>query len=77
MPYFTRYHLREQQAYALLGPMVLSLRELERRTQHYVDRLSLEPGDAEVIAAAHKAIAAARTEVERLWKASEPPPPQA
>jgi hypothetical protein len=70
MPYFTKYHLREQPAYALLGPMRATLLELERRAQHYVDRVNLEAGASEQVRAAHDAIARAREEVERLWQSS-------
>jgi hypothetical protein len=70
MPYFSKYHLREQPAYALLSPMRASLRELERRARHYVERVALAPADQEAIRAAHEAITAARAEVERLWQAS-------
>lgn len=71
MPYLTNYHLREQQANALLGPVSASLRELERRTQHYTQRLAMEPADREAVHAAHQALAAAREQVERLWQESE------
>jgi hypothetical protein len=71
MPYLTKYHVREQPAYALLGPMRASLLELERRAQHYVDRVNMEPSDVEALRAAHQAIARARQEVERIWTESE------
>jgi hypothetical protein len=70
MPYLSKYHLREQEAAALLGPMCAALRELERRAAHYVARLSMAPADQEAVQAAHEAIAAARSEVERIWRAS-------
>ena len=38
MPYLTKYHLGEQHASALLGPVADTLRELERRGRHYYDR---------------------------------------
>ena len=66
MPYLTKYHLREQQADALLGPVSATLRELERRAGHYVARLELEPDEAARVRAAQQALAAARAEVERL-----------
>ena len=65
-----QYHLNTQQAGALLGPVRATLRELEGRLQHYVDRLPLEAGDEEALRAAHGALAAARGEVERLWAES-------
>ncbi|MGH2352111.1 MAG: hypothetical protein ACRDJN_10930 [Chloroflexota bacterium] len=72
MPYLTNYHLREQQAAALLGPVCATLRELERRTWHYTERLAMEPAERETVQAAHHALTAAREEVERLWQASVP-----
>lgn len=74
MPYLTKYHVREQPAYALLGPLRTTLLELERRAQHYVARVNVEPGDAEAVHAAGQAIARAREEVERLWQQSAPRP---
>jgi len=73
MPYLTKYHVREQPAYALLGPMRAALRELEQRAQHYAERVNLEPADAEAVRAAGQAIARARAEVERIWRESAPP----
>jgi hypothetical protein len=70
MPYLSKYHLREQQADALLGPMCAAMWELERRAAHYVDRLTMAPADLEAVRAAHGAIAAARAEVERIWRTS-------
>ena len=66
MPYYTKYHVREQSAPVLLGPIGATLRELEQRAQHYAERLSLEPGAAEALTAAKEAIGRARQEVERL-----------
>ncbi len=71
MSYFSKYHVREQQAYALLRPMCASLQELERRAQHYVERVMLMPEEQEALQAAHRAIAAAGAEVERIWQASD------
>ncbi len=67
MPELPKYHLGEQQADALLAPLRLSLREMEERSGHYLERLSLTPQDAEAIRAAHTALATARAEVDRLW----------
>ena len=72
MPYLTPYHLAEQNAYALLGPIAATLEELERRAQHYAERLAMEPDDRETVQAAQRAIAAAREELERLRQASVP-----
>ncbi len=67
MPELPKYHLREQQADALLAPLRLSLWEMEERSGHYLERLSLTKEDAEAVRAAHTALATARAEVERLW----------
>ena len=67
MPELPKYHLGEQQADALLAPLRLSLREMEERAGHYLERLSLTPEDAEAVRAAHTALTTARAEVERLW----------
>jgi vacuolar-type H+-ATPase subunit H len=66
MTYLAKYHLAEQHAYALLGPTEATLRELEARTAHYVERLHLAEADKETLRAAHRALAAARAEIERL-----------
>ena len=70
MPYLTNYHIAEQNAYALLGPVRDALEELERRTGHYVERLAMDDADREALRAASRALAAAREEVERLRQAS-------
>lgn len=67
-----KYHVREQQAYALLGPINTSLDELERRTRHYLDRITINATDRATMEAARRALAAAHAEVERLWHSSEP-----
>jgi len=72
MPYLTPYHLAEQNAYALLGPLSASLQELERRARHYSERLAMEPADRETVQAAQRALAAARAEIERLRQSSAP-----
>jgi hypothetical protein len=66
MAYLTRYHLSEQNASALLGPIAATLGELERRAAHYAERLDLPTTDREAILAAHRALAAARAELDRL-----------
>ena len=66
MPYLSKYHLGEQQASALLGPVADALRELERRTSHHALRLTLSDADQQALLAAHRAVAAARAEVERI-----------
>ncbi|MGI8423465.1 MAG: hypothetical protein ACR2NO_05055 [Chloroflexota bacterium] len=72
VPYFTKYHVREQSARALLQPIAASLGELARRTKHYVERLSLDPGADQALTAANEAIATARAEIERLMNAAPP-----
>lgn len=64
-----KYHLGEQRADAVLRPLALTLAELETRAQHFLDRLHLVDEDREAVATAHKAIAAARTELDTLWQA--------
>lgn len=70
MAYYTKYHVKEQSAGALLGPLRDSVLELERRARHYVERVNLEPGAAEALNAAHQALATARKELERLQQAA-------
>ncbi|MCC6174951.1 MAG: hypothetical protein IT305_06575 [Chloroflexi bacterium] len=72
MPYLTPYHLGEQNAYALLGPVAATLRELESRTLHYVERITLGASDREAVFTAHRALAAVREEIERLHKEAAP-----
>ena len=72
MPYLSTYHISEQYAYALLGPVTATLRELEARTRHYADRLTMSAADQESMRKAHEAVAAARAEVERLRLAARP-----
>jgi hypothetical protein len=72
-PYLTRYHLGEQYAYALLGPVADTLRELEHRTQHFAERLSMSEADQAAILAAHRTLAAARAEIERLRATTDLP----
>jgi hypothetical protein len=74
MPYLTKYHVGEQEAYALLGPVCAALRELERRTAHYAGRLAMEPADVAAVQAARRVLEGARQEVERIWQGSAPGP---
>lgn len=66
MPYLSKYHIGEQQATVLLGPVAEALLELEGRTEHYARRLHLSDIDQEAMLAASRAIASARAEVERI-----------
>ena len=66
MPYRTNYHIAEQNAYALLGPVRDTLDELERRARHYAERLAMDETDRETLRAASHALEVARAEIERL-----------
>lgn len=70
MPYLTKYHLTEQQASALLGPVADTVAELERRTHHFAERLAMSQADHAAVLAAHEVLAAARAEIERIWAGS-------
>lgn len=61
-----KYHLREQQADALLAEINASLRELAHRVQHYRDRVALAAPDAEALANAQTVLASASREIARL-----------
>ena len=71
MPYYTKYHLSEHAAHVLLDPVCATLRELERRVQHYTTRLHLAPGAEASLMAAREALATARRELERLHAESK------
>lgn len=60
------YHISQQYAYALLGPVCLALTELEGRTQGYLDHLNLQPEDRAAVQAAHDALVAACQQVTAL-----------
>ena len=70
MPYLTNYHIAEQNAYALLGPVRDTLAELESRARHYAERLAMDEADREALRAATRALEAARAEIERLRQSS-------
>ena len=61
----TPYHIGPQSAAALLGPVVLSVAELEARLAHYHDRLHMPDADRATIGRARDALAAA---VDQLMK---------
>jgi hypothetical protein len=61
-----KYHLRAQQADALLAPINATVGELERRTQHYLDRVALGTKDADALRRAHAVLAHASGEIARL-----------
>lgn len=60
------YHLSQQYAYALLGPVCRELALLETRTQAYLDHLNLRPEDREAVQAARDRLTAALGEVAEL-----------
>jgi hypothetical protein len=62
----SKYHLREQQADALLAPIHAALGEMERRVQHFVVHMRLGDADAEALNAAHDVLAKAAAQVERI-----------
>lgn len=66
----SKYHLRNQQADALLAPVHASLAELEQRVQHYLNRVRLSNSDEEALAAAHDVLASASAEIARILTAS-------
>jgi len=66
----SKLHFNEQEAVALLGPIVASLRVLERRAERFGHVATLSKGDASAIVAARAALATARTEVLRLSQTS-------
>ncbi len=61
-----KYHLRAQQADALLAPINATLQELEGRVQHYLDRVALDAPDANVLAKAHDVLTHAAQELARV-----------
>ncbi len=69
-PPTAKYHIREQQADALLAPVRATLRETETRLAHYIERLHLPDADADALRAARAALATARGEIERVYTES-------
>jgi hypothetical protein len=61
-----KYHLRAQQADALLAPINSTVDELERRVQHYLDRVALGTEDADALRKAHAVLADTSKEIARL-----------
>jgi len=61
-----KYHLRAQQADALLAPVNASLQELECRVRHYLDRVALGAPDADALAKAHGVLANASREIAQV-----------
>ena len=66
----TPYHINEQRADALLAPIALGVGEYADRATHYLERLQFSDEDRAALAAAQTALATARAELDRLWRAS-------
>lgn len=64
------YHINEQQADALIGPIHAELRELEHRAQHYIDHIRMGGDDRELVESTLRTLRTAREEVEGLYRAS-------
>ncbi len=60
---FPPYHIGEQNAVALLGPIDVALAELHARLTHYANRIRLSDEDRATILQAEKAVAIARGRV--------------
>ncbi len=65
-----KYHVGTQQADALLAPIDASLRTLERRVQHYIDRVSLAAPDRDALTRAHTMLADASHAITQLLEDS-------
>jgi hypothetical protein len=66
----SKYHLREQQADALLGPLSAALTEMERRVEHYLVHMRLGDSDTEALSAARDVLADAATQLARILRES-------
>jgi hypothetical protein len=62
----TPYHIGPQSAAALLGPIALSVAELETRLAHYHDRLHMPEADRATIGRAREALAGALAQLREL-----------
>ena len=60
------YHIANQQAAVLLGPIEAELATLEARLAHYHDRLRMADADRATIARARDLLAGMRAELARL-----------
>jgi hypothetical protein len=67
----SKYHLREQQADALLAPVHASLSEMERRVQHYLVHMRLGDADTEALTVAHDVLADAAAQLARIVRQSQ------
>ncbi len=61
-----RFHLGQQYAPALLGPISSALGELEARLTQYVESIPMSDDDRVATFQAQSAVAQARAQVERL-----------
>lgn len=66
MPYLSKYHITEQPAEALLGPLAAALRELEGRAHHYAERINMTDEDRDVMLAAHRVLAGASAQLAQV-----------
>ena len=66
MPYLPKYHITEQPAEALLGPLAAALRELEQRARHYAERINMTDQDREIMLAAHRVLADASARLAQI-----------
>jgi len=67
----TPYHIANQQAAVLLGPIAADLATLEARLAHYHDRLRMADADRATIARARDLLAGARAELVSLQSAEQ------
>lgn len=64
------YHLADQHAAALLGPVTASLAELEARLAQYAERLHMSEADRLSVAEAYSIVAQAHEKVATLTRAA-------
>ncbi|HLH74111.1 MAG TPA: hypothetical protein VKX96_12565 [Chloroflexota bacterium] len=60
------YHIREQEAAVLLGPVVQELAMLETRLAHYAERILMSEADRAAIGEARSVLARTLAEVTRI-----------
>jgi hypothetical protein len=65
-PALAPYHVGQQRADVLLGPIEAELGVLTARVAHYGARLRMEDADRAALAQAHSALAAARDAIAAL-----------
>ncbi|MFN8523659.1 MAG: hypothetical protein U0821_11230 [Chloroflexota bacterium] len=66
MPYLAPYHLAEQHAAALIGPLAATVADLESRAAHFAARLELSDADRASVLAAQRVLADARAALARI-----------